>query len=471
MRRHDTTDVLMSAVAVGADAVAIFGAFMAAVWLRFDSGWIPLFHDRPPVHIYSFYGLGALLATLLFLFIFRAMGLYIRPQVGLFSDKVPRLIRGVGVGILFTTALAFAIRTEPPFSRLTVALAAAVILDFMLIERYLLFRWELHLARHSTSRHRTLILGTGDVADRLARNIRREPRLRTQVLGFVQLDEVPLSPGIKPEQVLGKLGELEHLIETHQADRVILAGAQPGHERMVEIVLLCQKNLVTFNLVPDLFQILMGSMDVQMVDDIPLLGGSRWPLDYFWNRLLKRMEDVCGAVVGLMLSAPILILAAVAIKLSSPGSVFYCQKRCGERGRRFSLYKLRTMQVDAEKETGPVWTVENDPRRTSLGAFLRRYNLDELPQFWNVLRGDMSLVGPRPERPEFVEQFREEIDRYMARHVSKPGLTGWAQVNGLRGNTSIEERIRYDLYYLENWSLSFDFKIIFKTFFTNQNAY
>jgi exopolysaccharide biosynthesis polyprenyl glycosylphosphotransferase len=223
--------------------------------------------------------------------------------------------------------------------------------------------------------------------------------------------------------------------------------------------------------VPDLFQILMGSMDVQMVDDIPLLGGSRWPLDYFWNRLLKRMEDVVGAVVGLVLSAPIILVAAVAIKLTSPGSVFYRQERCGERGRRFLLYKLRTMQVDAEKETGPVWTVENDPRRTGLGAFLRRYNLDELPQFWNVLRGDMSLVGPRPERPEFVEQFREEIDRYMARHISKPGLTGWAQVNGLRGNTSIEERIRYDLYYLENWSLSFDFKILFKTLIANQNAY
>jgi exopolysaccharide biosynthesis polyprenyl glycosylphosphotransferase len=461
----------MSAVAVVADAAAIFGGFMAAVWIRFDSGWIPMLHDRPPIHLYSFYGLGALFGTLLFLFIFRAMGLYIRPQVGVFSDKIPRLIRGVGVGILFATALAFASNTEPPFSRLTVAVAAAVILDFILIERYLLSRWELHLAKHSASRHRTLILGTGDVADRLARNIRREPRLRTQVLGFIQLDEAPPSPGIKPDLILGRLEQLESLIATHRADRVILAGAQPGHARMVEIVLLCQKNLVTFNLVPDLFQILMGSMDVQMVDDIPLLGGSRWPLDYFWNRLLKRMEDVVGAVVGLVLSAPIILVAAVAIKLTSPGSVFYRQERCGERGRRFLLYKLRTMQVDAEKETGPVWTVENDPRRTGLGAFLRRYNLDELPQFWNVLRGDMSLVGPRPERPEFVEQFREEIDRYMARHISKPGLTGWAQVNGLRGNTSIEERIRYDLYYLENWSLSFDFKILFKTLIANQNAY
>jgi lipopolysaccharide/colanic/teichoic acid biosynthesis glycosyltransferase len=159
------------------------------------------------------------------------------------------------------------------------------------------------------------------------------------------------------------------------------------------------------------------------------------------------------------------------IRRESPGPVFFRQIRCGESGRRFTIYKLRTMRVDAEEETGPVWTSENDPRRTRIGAFLRRHNLDELPQFWNVLKGEMSLVGPRPERPHFVEQFKEDISRYMWRHVSKPGMTGWAQVNGLRGNTSIRERIKYDLYYLENWSLAFDFKILLRTFFSRRNAY
>jgi exopolysaccharide biosynthesis polyprenyl glycosylphosphotransferase len=212
-------------------------------------------------------------------------------------------------------------------------------------------------------------------------------------------------------------------------------------------------------------------MDVQSLEDIPLLGISRWPLDRFWNRMLKRMEDVAGAVVGLVITAPIMAVAAVLIRMDSPGPVFYRQERCGEGGRLFGLYKLRTMQQDAESSSGPVFTVENDPRRTRVGAILRHWNIDELPQFWNVLNGDMSLVGPRPERPHFVEQFREEISRYMWRHVSKPGLTGWAQVNGLRGNTSIQERIKYDLYYLENWSLTFDFKILAKTLFARQNAY
>jgi exopolysaccharide biosynthesis polyprenyl glycosylphosphotransferase len=239
----------------------------------------------------------------------------------------------------------------------------------------------------------------------------------------------------------------------------------------LEIILACERNMITFNMVPDMFRIMTGSMDMQTIDDIPLLGVSRWPLDYFWNRILKRIEDICGAFAGLLVIAPFLALVALLVKRSSPGPVFYKQKRCGENGKEFSIYKLRTMRTDAEKETGPVWTIENDPRRTRIGSFLRTTNIDELPQLWNVLRGDMSLIGPRPERPHFVEKFKDDIDRYMWRHVSKPGMTGWAQVNGLRGNTSIEERIKYDLYYLENWSLSFDFKILLRTLTARTNAY
>jgi exopolysaccharide biosynthesis polyprenyl glycosylphosphotransferase len=178
-----------------------------------------------------------------------------------------------------------------------------------------------------------------------------------------------------------------------------------------------------------------------------------------------------GSTLGLVITGPVILVAGLLVKRSSPGPMFYVQERCGEGGETFRLYKLRTMRVDAEKESGPVWTQEDDPRRTRIGGFLRRHNLDELPQLWNVFRGHMSLVGPRPERPHFVEQFKGDIGRYMWRHVSKPGLTGWAQVNGLRGNTSIEERIKYDLYYLENWSLAFDLKILLKTLFARENAY
>jgi exopolysaccharide biosynthesis polyprenyl glycosylphosphotransferase len=279
------------------------------------------------------------------------------------------------------------------------------------------------------------------------------------------------SKEVPKELIKGVIDELGSFVEENEVNQIILTNPDLGHKKIVKIILYCEQNLIRFNMVPDLFRILTSSMDVQEIDDIPMLGISKWPLDLFWNRRMKRLEDIFGALVGLVLTAPIVGLAALFIKKGSPGGVFYKQERCGEQGRTFMLYKLRTMSENAEDVTGPVFTAEDDPRKTRTGDFLRKHNIDELPQLWNVLKGDMSLVGPRPERPHFVEQFKEDIGKYMWRHVSKPGLTGWAQVNGLRGNTSIEERIKYDLYYLENWSLAFDFKILMKTVFAKENAY
>ncbi len=472
MRAKDTSDVLASAIAVAADAVAIFGGFILATWIRFNSGWIPLFHDRPPDRLYFMYGWGAAIATLLFLFLFRSLGLYVRPQTGSFSGKIPRLVRASGLGMLLSTALAFALRTDPPFSRLTVLLALATITLLLLIERFILFHAEIRFARRHRAQNRILILGTDDVAARLRQAVERDPRLRSTVIGFLSVrDNSTLDPAIPSDMLLGSLRELETLLTTHRPNQIILADTELSHHQTVELILLCERNLIAFNVVPDLFRVLTSDVDVRTVDDIPLLGVGQWPLDVFWNRALKRVEDVIGAFLGLILAAPLLALAAWLIKRESPGPAFYRQERCGENGRTFVLWKLRTMRTDAERETGPVWTKPDDPRRTRIGAFLRRWNLDELPQLWNVLKGDMSLVGPRPERPHFVEQFKEDITRYMWRHVSKPGMTGWAQVNGLRGNTSIEERIKYDLYYLEHWSLAFDFKILLRTLFARQNAY
>jgi len=258
----------------------------------------------------------------------------------------------------------------------------------------------------------------------------------------------------------------------HAVDEVVLTSAETlPHSEMVKIMVLCEHHYATFRMVPDLFRTLTSKVDLQSVDGIPMLGMDRWPLESFRNRAIKRLEDLVGALVGLTLSAPILLVAAILIKRSSHGPVLYRQERCGEKGSLFTLYKLRTMRTGAEEESGPVWTVENDPRRTRIGEFLRTWNLDELPQFWNVLTGAMSLVGPRPERPHFVEQFKEEINQYMYRHTGKPGMSGWAQVNGLRGNTSIQDRIQYDLFYLENWSLALDFKILLMTFYRTENAY
>jgi exopolysaccharide biosynthesis polyprenyl glycosylphosphotransferase len=470
MKTRDNLEVAHSCMAVAGDALAIAGGFLLATWLRFDSGLMEVPKGIPPNHHFT-YGWGAIFATVIFLAIFRSVGLYKRPQVGSFPNVIPKLVRAISIGFVLTTALAFALRTEPPLSRMVILISIFNVFLGVMIVRFILFRVELHMARHSTSRVRILILGTNSVASHLKRALISEPRLRSQVIGYVSTSPELPDENINQHDIMGSVKDFVSLCTEHQVDKVIVADATLPHDQMESILLHCERNLITFNMVPDLFHIMTSSIDMQAVDDIPLISVGAWPLDNFWNRAIKRIEDIIGAVVGLIISSVILLISAIIIRLTSPGPVFYRQVRCGENGKTFTLYKLRTMVVDAEEKTGPVWAKEDDDRRTGFGSFLRAYNLDELPQFWNVLIGDMSLVGPRPERPHFVEQFKEEIERYMSRHVSKPGMTGWAQVNGLRGNTSLTERIRYDLYYLENWSLAFDFKILVRTFFTRENAY
>lgn len=470
MRERDTTNALLSTMAIACDAIAVFGGYLLATWIRFDSGWTPLRH-APPEAFYSQYAAGAAITTLLYLFVLRSHNLFVRPQTGSFISKIPRLLRANSVGLVLTMVLAFALTNEFDFSRLVIGIGYLTVGVLLLVERYILFRIEWNLARHSQKTNRILILGTDEVAARLKQTLRREPMLRSRICGYLRLDLAEANPEIPREQIVGTIDELEMFLAKNPMDQIILTSSQLSHRRLLDIILLCERNLIHFNMVPDLFRLMTTSMDVQSLDDIPLLGIARWPLDNFWNRLLKRAEDLVGGVFGLVLTAPVMAVAAFLIKRESPGPAFYVQERCGETGQSFNLYKLRTMRVNAEAATGPVFTAPDDKRRTGVGTWLRQHNIDELPQLWNVVKGNMSLVGPRPERPFFVEQFKEDIERYMWRHVSKPGMTGWAQVNGLRGDTSIQERVKYDLYYLENWSLAFDFKILFRTFFASKNAY
>ncbi len=473
MRTRDAFDAACGVAAMAADASAVLGGFLLAEWMRHDSGWFRVIN--PPPDNRAPYIYGSFVATALLLAIFRALRLYARPQIGTFSEKIPRLVRAVGTGLLLTTALAFAVRVPgyPEFSRGVVLIAFVNVLVLVLVERAILFRLEIRLARRQRAHDQVVILGTDATAARLKASLEAEPRLRTRLAGFLRLPGTPADApvAVPAGLILGDLDDLEGLITRGEASSVILADSSIGRERIVQILLECERELVPFQMVPDLYGILTCGVEVSAVDGVPLMGVRRWPLDFFWNRAIKRVEDVVLAAFGLLVSLPLFAVAAVLIRRESPGPVFYRQVRCGVKGRPFTIYKLRTMRVDAEAETGPVWTSENDPRRTRVGAFLRTWNIDELPQFWNVLKGDMSLVGPRPERPEFVEKFREDVGRYMLRHASRPGITGWAQVNGLRGNTDIRERVSYDLYYLENWSLALDFKILARTFFARKNAY
>ena len=469
MRSRDSFDALTSAIAVVADALAIFAGFLLAVWIRFDSGWIPVFKGHPPRGMYFW---AAFVVTILLLFLFRTLGLYQRPQVGHFIDRIPRIVRACCLGVLLAMALAFIIQIKPPFSRVATAIALVTVTVLVVIERNILFQLERHWAKHQAAKRRVILLGAGPVAARLRSALEGEPRRRARIAACVRINGEAPDPALPPDLAAHAIEDLSGLLEAEPTDAVVVT--QPSaltQAQMMEIMLTCERNLADFLMVPDLFRLLTSQVDVQSVDEIPLMGIGKWPLDYLWNRLAKRAEDIVGSLVGLALSVPVIAVAALFIKRSSPGPVFYRQERCGEKGRVFNLVKLRTMPVDAEAATGPVWTSPNDPRRTPVGSFLRRYNLDELPQFWNVLKGDMSLVGPRPERPHFVEQFKDDISRYMWRHVSKPGITGWAQVNGFRGQTDLTKRIELDLWYLENWSLALDFKILARTFFSRKNAY
>ena len=417
MRTRDTFDVMSSTLAVLADAIAIFAGFMLAVWIRFDAGWVPLKHEILPPRDLYWYGSG--IATLLFLFLFRSLGLYVRPQLGSFGDKVPRIVRASGSGILLAVALAFVIRTDPPFSRVVAGISFFTATILVLVERWLLFRLEIHVARKKETVNRVVVIGTDAVAARIKQVLEHEPRLRSRVTAFLAAGGETPDPSIPRELIRGRVDALEQLIDAGEVDQVILADTNLPHLRMADIILCCERALVSFPHGARHLRRVDEQGDVQHVGDIAAARRQQVAARLLLEPRHQARGECRGAPWDSSFPRPS-SPSPPPIKLQFAGPVFYRQDRCGERGKVFSILKLRTMPVDAEQESGPVWATADDPRRTKVGAFLRRHNLDELPQFWNVLKGDMSLVGPRPERPVFVEQFKEDISRYMWRH----GQTG-----------------------------------------------
>jgi exopolysaccharide biosynthesis polyprenyl glycosylphosphotransferase len=296
----------------------------------------------------------------------------------------------------------------------------------------------------------------------VAENIRRRPDLGYELVGI--FSEKPVK--VKTWEglcVLGDLKKLGPILAREQIDELILALPSEAHPQLEKLLLEAESSQTEFKIVSDLFGILTRPVKNDEINGIPLYVLKESLLSRPWARVLKRALDLLGTIPLLVLASPVMLLAALAVKLTSPGPVLFRQERVGRDNRTFTIYKFRTMRVDAEKHTGPVWATKDDPRRTPIGAFLRKTSIDELPQFFNVLLGNMSLVGPRPERPHFVDQFQKTIPRYLERHRVKAGLTGWAQMHGLRGNTPVEERVQYDLWYVENWSLWLDVKIILRT--------
>ena len=482
MRARDNIDIVHSVIAVVADAAAFAGAFLLAAWIRFDSGW----HTQTSLQRWLFgsnghwndpeYLVGAALAALAGYLVMRRLHLYRRPQTGRFGDKIPRMVRAVAILVVIGLVVVALVRNRgaEEFSTGVLLLFAPCALALLLVERRILHKLEIVQCRRRRSDRRMVVVGSDAVAAHIVGEYRRDPRLRIEAAGlFLTSPGAAVDPGLAGIPVLGTEKDLERVLPGIDRLRLVVVADSGGirRERLAEIVRLSERLLARFTIVPDLFRVMTSTMEVETVGDIPMLGLGRWPLENGWNRAAKRLEDIAGALAGLVLSAPVVFFFGLLHKFQSPGPMFYAQVRCGYRGRPFTIYKLRTMRTDAEAASGPVFARPDDPRRTRLGTWMREHNIDELPQFWNVLKGDMSLVGPRPERPVFVEKFGDEIDHYMWRHNGRPGITGWAQVNGFRGDTSIEGRLRCDLFYLENWSLALDLKILVRTLFARQNAY
>lgn len=371
------------------------------------------------------------------------------------------------VGMAFT---AFVYRTEIDYPRIMIVYFWGWSLVLVGLGRLVHSLFRSAMSRRGWGESRVLIVGAGDAGNMILDKIRSSPQLGYRPIGF--LDDERAGQKILGLPVLGKVDQLGEVVASHRIGEVIIALPEATHEELLSVISRCEDGRVSIKVFPDVFQIMATEVNIGDLNGLPLLT-MRDVAMRGWRLTAKRMMDVVISAIVLVFISPLMILLALLVKLDSKGPALYWQERMGLDARPFPCIKFRSMRMDAETETGPVWAKQDDPRRTRIGALLRKYSLDELPQFINVFLGHMSLVGPRPERPMFVEQFRQMVPRYMERHREKAGITGWAQVNGLRGDTSIWERTKYDLYYIEHWSLWFDIKIMILTllrFFRDPSA-
>jgi len=467
MRRHNRLLVLFYVVT---DALLGMGAFVLAYVIRFSSGLIPITKGVPPFDWYVTLlpWVGALVPIA-----FHVQGLYrlrrgrsrVDDFFAVFVGTILAVVMGL-IGTLYynTYYLSDELKAEGVYEvsqwvwGLFLVITVAVTYSSREAVREVLERrW-----RAGIGLKRVLIAGAGDLGRLMADKLLEHRELGFKVVGFLDDRAAGDHIGYRGLPLLGMLADADEVIRQERIDHVYVTLPLEEHVKMLGIVEATNREGVDVHVVPDLLQFIALRARLENIDGVPIISLNDVPLRGF-NSVLKRTIDAAASGAALaLLAVPFLIIAGL-IRRSSPGPIFYTQERMGLDGKAFHVYKFRSMYEGAEDETGPIWARENDPRCTPVGRWLRRFDLDELPQFWNVFRGDMSIVGPRPERPYFVEQFKHRIPQYMLRHKVKAGITGWAQVNGWRGNTSLEKRIEYDLYYIENWSVALDLKIMWLT--------
>ena len=405
--------------------------------------------------------------------IYYACGVYAPKRTVRRRFEIFGIIKANTIGIVALIIALYMIIREINFSRSVIAFFYIFNVGITSGFRLALRRGLRTIRRKGYNLKHILLVGYSRAAEEYIDRLTDNPQWGYVACGILD-DHIPAGTVYKGVKVLGRLGNLEVILPENKLDEIAISLSLQDYDHLEGIVAICEKSGVHTKFIPDYNSLIPSRPYTEDLMGLPVINIRYVPLTNTGNIIIKRIVDVCGAVCGMALTSPLMLLAALLIKLTSPGPVIFRQERVGLHNKPFYMYKFRTMERQVPGEEKKAWTVRNDPRVTPVGKFLRRTSLDELPQLFNILRGDMSLVGPRPERPLFVDKFKEEIPRYMVKHQVRPGLTGWAQVNGLRGDTSIRKRIEYDIYYIENWTVWFDLKIILMTFFTgfiNKNAY
>ncbi len=398
--------------------------------------------------------------------------LYQPRRIEHFLNELWDIVKTMTIVLLLLMAITYLLKRFE-FSRLAFFYFWLASLLGLALTRYVARKTLKVFRKRGYNQRDALIVGTGDLGSKVLEKIELYPELGIHVIGYLTGKVEEIGKKIRNISIIGPYAELDQILVENKVDIFFIALPINEYDCLEELIRKLRGHLADVKVVPGAYEFLSLRGGIDELDDLPIISLQSSPL-YGWNRVVKRIFDLIFGTLILVMICPVMMIIAFLVKRSSEGPVFYRQERVGMDGRSFQMLKFRTMKIDAEKETGPVWAKENDPRRTRMGSFLRKASMDEIPQLFNVIRGEMSLVGPRPERPVFVEKFKKRIPSYMLRHKIKAGMTGWAQVNGWRGNTSIEKRIDHDLYYIENWSIGFDLKILLMTFwkgFFSKSAY
>jgi Undecaprenyl-phosphate glucose phosphotransferase len=440
------------------DAVTVGLSLLLAYWIRFSS---PFYPDWVKVLNVSDYLALAAVIIPIYIILFAIFGLYKPIRTRRFYREGEMIFIADTVGILITVCWLYLTRNIY-FSRLMLGYFYVFTILFVGLERYLIRKALTKLRAKGYNQKHIMIVGAGALGQQYARKAAENRELGYQITGYVD-DYYPKEDkdGIP---ILGTTRELDQILETHRVDEVVIALPNTSQKRINDVIDICEFQGIKTQVIPDYFALIQGSKpSFDELDGIPLINTRYIPLDDPWKNVLKRSFDIVFSTLVLVILSPLLLVTAIGVKITSPGPVIYKQTRIGLNRKEFEIYKFRSMRNDVPDVGNKGWTTEDDPRKTKFGTFIRKTSIDELPQFWNVLKGDMSVVGPRPERPYWVNQFKEEVPHYMIKHHVRPGLTGLAQVEGWRGDTSINERIKADIRYIENWTPWLDIKIMFKT--------